>query len=227
MKFKITLLGLLFSTLIFAQGLEPTDTEALLKVNVQTVDGSPAPSQYVTFTVKGSDQVYSGASDDSGRFEILIPEGKTFVVQVDGFAGAENTSEFEIPEMEQLIVMNYTIVTEKTASNQLDVEFETGSAELKPNSYKAIDELYNWMKDKTNIKIEIGGHTDNVGSDASNQTLSQSRAESVRKYMVDKGIDADRILAKGYGESKPIATNDTSEGRQKNRRTEVRIIANN
>jgi outer membrane protein OmpA-like peptidoglycan-associated protein len=77
---------------------------------------------------------------------------------------------------------------------------------------------------KPNYVIEIGGHTDNVGKDESNITLSQNRANAIKQYLVKKGINADRIIAKGYGESQPIATNDTDEGRQKNRRTEIKII---
>jgi len=74
------------------------------------------------------------------------------------------------------------------------------------------------------MKIEIGGHTDDVGEDAANQKLSKDRANAVRNYLL-KEIEPERVTAVGYGESKPIAYNDTPEGRQKNRRTEVRILA--
>jgi outer membrane protein OmpA-like peptidoglycan-associated protein len=72
--------------------------------------------------------------------------------------------------------------------------------------------------------VEIGGHTDNVGSDESNLQLSDSRAKSVVEYLVSKGIDASRLTYKGYGETQPIADNESDEGRAKNRRTEFRVI---
>ncbi|MGJ8669598.1 MAG: OmpA family protein, partial [Oceanococcus sp.] len=73
------------------------------------------------------------------------------------------------------------------------------------------------------MMVEVAGHTDSVGSDAYNQQLSQKRSESVRQYLTDKGISADRMSAVGYGESEPVDTNDTKEGRERNRRTELRI----
>jgi len=73
--------------------------------------------------------------------------------------------------------------------------------------------------------IEISGHTDDVGDDASNLTLSQQRAESVRNYLIKKGIAANRVVAKGYGETMPVTTGTSDEARQKNRRTEVKILS--
>ncbi|HIB01952.1 MAG TPA: OmpA family protein [Phycisphaerales bacterium] len=81
------------------------------------------------------------------------------------------------------------------------------------------------MKFKTEMKIEIGGHTDDVGEDSANQRLSESRANAVRNYLIKNGIEGDRVSARGYGETKPVAYNTTPEGRQKNRRTEVRILS--
>ena len=74
------------------------------------------------------------------------------------------------------------------------------------------------------VSIEIGGHTDNVGNPKSNLSLSASRAESVNKYLIDAGISSSRLQNIGYGDKMPIASNDTEEGRQKNRRTELNII---
>ena len=89
----------------------------------------------------------------------------------------------------------------------------------------ADQDLVEVMKLKKTLVIEIAGHTDNVGSLESNQTLSANRAKSVRNYLIGKGISSSRVTAKGYGETEPVANNMTDEGRQKNRRTEVRIIS--
>jgi outer membrane protein OmpA-like peptidoglycan-associated protein len=80
------------------------------------------------------------------------------------------------------------------------------------------------LKGNPEKKIEIGGHTDNVGSDEANLTLSNNRAQSVVDYLIKKGIATTRLTAKGYGETLPIATNDTDAGRAKNRRTEFKVI---
>ena len=102
--------------------------------------------------------------------------------------------------------------------------FETGKAIIEPSSYTELDELVKYMELKPNIKIEVGGHTDDEGSESGNLILSENRANAVRDYLMSKGIDGNRIKAKGYGESNPIGDNDTEAGRALNRRTEIRII---
>ena len=79
------------------------------------------------------------------------------------------------------------------------------------------------MKDYPDLKVVIEGHTDNIGTAEYNKKLSQRRAEAVKQYMVEKGIDANRITAEGFGFDRPIASNDTEEGRQKNRRVEAAV----
>ncbi|HFA50085.1 MAG TPA: flagellar motor protein MotB [Bacteroidetes bacterium] len=104
------------------------------------------------------------------------------------------------------------------------VTFQTGSAKLTPLSHYELDNLVSVMKAKPNMTIEVAGHTDNTGNTDSNQTLSQARAQAVYDYLLAHGIAADRMTSKGYGETKPVASNDTAEGRQNNRRTEFQIL---
>jgi OOP family OmpA-OmpF porin len=89
-----------------------------------------------------------------------------------------------------------------------------------------LEQLRKLMIENATIKIELSSYTDNVGSDEYNLKLSQARAQSVVDYLISKGISKERLEAKGYGESKAIATNDTEEGRQLNRRTEFEILGN-
>ncbi len=104
----------------------------------------------------------------------------------------------------------------------INIEFDTNKAVVKPRYHEEIKKFAEVMKNYPELKVIIEGHTDNVGGKAYNQKLSQRRAESVKKYMVDKfGIDASRLTAKGYGMSKPIADNKTKAGKQKNRRVEA------
>jgi outer membrane protein OmpA-like peptidoglycan-associated protein len=104
------------------------------------------------------------------------------------------------------------------------VTFETGKSALKPESYTVLDIVAASLVANPDIRIEIAGHTDNTGSAATNQRLSQSRAEAVRAYLASKGVAPDRMVAKGYGPSVPVATNTTAAGRAQNRRVELRQL---
>jgi cytochrome c oxidase subunit 2 len=106
------------------------------------------------------------------------------------------------------------------------VQFETGMNTLTAESKYQLDDLAEILNKYPQLVIEIGGHTDNTGDPATNKTLSQQRADVVKAYLVAKGIGGGRLSAVGYGSAKPADTNDTDAGRQKNRRTEFRIISN-
>ncbi len=99
--------------------------------------------------------------------------------------------------------------------------FDTGKDTIKPESEPVLAEIVALLKGNPSLKLSIEGHTDNVGKPESNQALSQRRAESVKKYLVGKGIDGPRLETKGWGDTKPVADNRTEEGRAKNRRVEL------
>jgi len=104
------------------------------------------------------------------------------------------------------------------------VNFESGSAKLTPDSLAILDQVAVSLRDWPNVRVEIGGHTDSNGKESENMSLSQARAESVRDYLVSQGIDDSRLVAKGYGESEPVADNKFPDGRAKNRRVELTKI---
>ena len=104
------------------------------------------------------------------------------------------------------------------------VYFENNKAELQAESYVFLNELTQWLKSKPALKIEISGHTDNVGKPQANIKLSQARADAVRNYLVAEGIDGARLTAKGYGAAKPMEPNTTEEGRGFNRRVELKKL---
>lgn len=120
------------------------------------------------------------------------------------------------------------VFLEPIASNSTitlnNVFFDFDKSDLKSESFVELDKLVEILQKNPSIKIEISGHTDDKGELDYNQKLSQQRAESVLQYLVKKGIDKTRLVAKGYGESKPIVPNDSEENKAKNRRTEVRIL---
>jgi outer membrane protein OmpA-like peptidoglycan-associated protein len=108
----------------------------------------------------------------------------------------------------------------------LNVQFDTDKAVVKEKYHDDIKKVADFMKEFPDTTAEIGGHTDSTASNDYNQKLSERRADSVRQYMIDKfGIDGSRLTAKGYGEDNPIASNDTAEGRQQNRRVEAVLEA--
>jgi outer membrane protein OmpA-like peptidoglycan-associated protein/tetratricopeptide (TPR) repeat protein len=105
-----------------------------------------------------------------------------------------------------------------------DIYFNFNSYDLLPESMTVIDEFYKFLVENLTLKISIQGHTDNIGSDKDNLLLSENRAKAVYQHLIDKGIDSNRLEYRGFGESKPIESNDTEDGRARNRRTEFVII---
>ncbi len=104
------------------------------------------------------------------------------------------------------------------------IQFESGSDIIRKTSYPVLDEVVKVMIENPDYDLEINGHTDNQGDEDKNLQLSERRANAVKKYLADKGVEENRMIAKGYGESKPIADNNTTEGRSKNRRVEFKVI---
>ena len=118
---------------------------------------------------------------------------------------------------------NLVVVTEKKIELKQTVYFDFNKSSIKPVSFPLLNDVAQAMADNPKIKVEIGGHTDSIGDDNFNLKLSQARADAVRLYLVKRGIDAMRMVAKGYGENVPIADNRTAEGRSQNRRVEFLI----
>ncbi len=158
----------------------------------------------------------------TGEFEIELPVGSYEVkVEVPGYL--PQTSSFAITKGETT-TRTFELVAKGMVLTLKGVYFEFGKATLRTESYPALMEAAQIMKDNPDIIVEIQGHTDNIGSDKANQILSEKRAYSVMNFLVQYGgIDPKRLSAKGYGESRPIASNETEEGRQLNRRVEFVI----
>lgn len=112
-------------------------------------------------------------------------------------------------------------VTEAGTWIYKDIQFEVNKSDLKPSSYPTLDEIAGALKAQTGLNIEIQGHTDSTGAHDYNMGLSQKRAQSVRSYLMSKGIDGARMTSKGYGPDRPIASNTTKDGRARNRRVEI------
>ncbi|MBI4945851.1 MAG: OmpA family protein [Bacteroidetes bacterium] len=226
---KITLLLILpslFGMRLCAQKFEPTEKDALITASVINEKNKPQVGEQVIFESIKTKKIFSGVTKENGKFDILIPKGDKYNVKYKAFTSDESYTVIDVPNTKgELLSFEVTIQFELPKQYTLDnVLFDSGKATLRPESYKELNELVEYMHFKKTLVIEIAGHTDNVGNPDANLKLSQERANTVRDYLIKKGITESRVLAKGYGDTQPLASNDTDKGKQKNRRTEVRVV---
>lgn len=224
-KYMIVLIFIFCINLAFTQILKPTETEVLVNVTVTNFENVPRANDLIIFSGEKNKKVFSDTTNALGKFSILLPKGDTYKILYKEFTDSTAYSEVEIPNAAGKYTSELMIQIEPAKVYTLEnVFFDTGLSTLKPESYKALNDLVEVMKLKPALIIEIDGHTDNTGTPEINQTLSQNRADAVRNYLIKKGIAATRVTAKGFGDTMPVADNSTDEGKAKNRRTEVKII---
>jgi OmpA-OmpF porin, OOP family len=225
MKYIIASLLLFSAFCSQAQTLEPTETDALINVIVVDKSQKFLEGEKVTFVSQTTKKSYSGVTKADGKFDVLVPEGQSYNVLFSAFGENKDYNVLKVPAMEGTVTFEYKLIITPPKMYTLDnVFFDTGKSTLKTESFKELNELAEYMLLKKSLKVEIAGHTDNVGNKDANQKLSEDRANSVKVYLVKKGIEAARIVAKGYGDTQPVSDNDSEAGKQKNRRTEVRSM---
>lgn len=169
-------------------------------------------------------------TDEDGNFLITLPIGyeyslninrKGYLFYSDHFSLPENTTDsfFKLNVPLQPIEAGASIVLK-------NVFFGNNETKLQPESEAELNKIIALLNENPNMKVQISGHTDNVGKKEANQLLSLNRAKSVVNYLIGKGITINRLLPKGFGDSKPVASNDTDEGKSLNRRTEINVVSN-
>ncbi|MDC0339127.1 OmpA family protein [Flavobacteriales bacterium] len=222
MKTLFTFFFLFIFSIVFSQKM------ASFTVVVTDYKNAPLKGEQILMVGKSSKQVFKGVTSSSGTFDIDIPGGDVYDIKIKSVGDAKDYNTMEIPAIGENQSYNkgtLTIMIEQPKSFTLDnVHFDSGNSSIKPSSYDELKELVAFLKLKPEIKIEVGGHTDNVGEKDANQLLSQNRANSVMKYLIDHGVSELRLTATGYGENSPVADNSTDKGRRLNRRTEVRVL---
>lgn len=167
-----------------------------------------------------------------GSYMIILPLNKNygyFIEHQNYYPLSGNIDLRGVSEQTKLrknfILYTYSDIIRKKLSIPLEnVFFESNKYKLKPESYTELDRFISFLQKNNNLRVEISGHTDNEGSTEHNKNLSLQRAKSVLDYIVSKGVDPKRIISKGYGESMPIAPNDTEKGKAKNRRVEFKVV---
>lgn len=195
------------------------------------ISGKPVLASVSIFDLSNNKLFYSHEMTDSEKILIALPTGaeyglhiyhKDYVFESDQFNCAVTKTQFE-----PLIIHKKLEKIQSgtgTAISLKNIFFESGSAILKRESQFELNALVHFLKDNLNIKLKIFGHTDDIGAEIDNQILSQNRALSVLNYLKLKGIAIERIFYEGKGESSPIDTNLTEDGRQNNRRIEFTIL---
>jgi outer membrane protein OmpA-like peptidoglycan-associated protein len=225
-SFVVLLLLMLSLGGVQAQKLVPVIDSALVKVKALDDSDIPQANSRVSFTDKISKRTFTCTTDATGEFSVLLPTGRTYTVKYKAFVDVETDLELNLPKEKNPYMINYTITVAPPRYFTLDnVNFDSGKSSLRVESFKSLNELVDYLKLKPKMVIEIAGHTDNIGNSEVNLKLSQERANTVKSYLLKKGIPASRVKAQGYGDNEPISSNDTPEGRQQNRRTEVRILS--
>ncbi len=175
----------------------------------------------------GAEVGVASTSPEDDVYKIVLPFGEKYGFMATSnkyYSITENLDLTNLKEYQEIERNLYLAPIEKEQAIRLNnIFFEFGKATLKEESYPELKRLIKLLNDNPSINIELSGHTDNVGSDTDNLTLSQNRADAVVEYLTQNGIKGNRLTAKGYGESAPVATNDTEEGKQLNRRVEFTV----
>jgi outer membrane protein OmpA-like peptidoglycan-associated protein/tetratricopeptide (TPR) repeat protein len=188
------------------------------------------PSTVVLTDVNTRQIVSKLQTDEDGNYLITLPVGKDYAFNVHRKGYLFYSQNYNMKDISSDSVFNVDIPLEPIEANAKvilkNVFFDTKKTDLKPESITELDNVVRLMNENPNMKILISGFTDNVGKPADNLKLSTGRAVAVVNYLVSKGINNNRLSFKGFGEAKPIATNDTEEGRALNRRTELTVVSN-
>lgn len=189
----------------------------------------PIAAKIIYESLKSGQEIGEALSRSSdGYYSIVLSAGKNygFRAKSKGFAAvSQNLDLTNLDKYKEIERNLFLVPIEKGQTVRLNnIFFEYDKVELDDEAKPELKRLISLMKTYPNMKIEIGGHTDNQGSKSYNLNLSRNRAKSVYKYLVQHGIEKRRLKYKGYGESKPLKSNDTEDGRKENRRVEFKIL---
>ena len=208
--------------------IEATATEAAMRLFVVDPDAGAIEGVTVKMVSPGGGVYYTRPTDSQGYAEVLVPIGQRYEMEYLSLGRRNTTSAVEVrnqPNLDIRLTLRYRRYRPPEGEPPrfvLDgVTFETNSANIHPSSYPRLGRVGEYMTHVPSSRIRIAGHTDNVGNARANRRLSERRAQAVRDYLISRGIEDSRIEAVGYGAQRPVASNDTEEGRAQNRRIEA------
>jgi outer membrane protein OmpA-like peptidoglycan-associated protein/tetratricopeptide (TPR) repeat protein len=194
--------------------------------DAKTKKGLPSAVELTDLSTK---QVISKVqTDETGSYLVTLPVGKDYAFNVNRKGYLFFSDNFPLSDRVPDSTYNIDIPLEPLQANATvilkNIFFDNNQFQLKAESSTELDNIVKLLKENPTLKIQINGHTDNVGKPEDNLKLSNNRANAVIQYLIGKGIDAKRLSAKGWGETQPIADNSTEEGRANNRRTEMKVV---
>lgn len=167
-------------------------------------------------------------TDETGTYLVTLPVGKDYAFNVNRRGYLFYSENFPLSKNVPDSTYNIDIPLEPLQTNATvilkNIFFDVNRYELKPESSTELDNIVELLKENPSLKIQINGHTDNVGKPADNLKLSNNRANAVIQYLIGKGVDAKRLSSKGWGETQPLADNSSEHGRAQNRRTEMKVV---
>lgn len=217
--------------------IKATASEAAMKFFVIDKNkDEPISGIVISMTAPDGKKYFTGETDSKGYAEVLVPVGQDYDLVYLSLGRQDITAKVPVsasPNQNIKLTLRYKGWTpkERPGGKPLEpvfvldgVTFDTGKDTIKPESFERLDGVVEYMTHKKSVKIEISGHTDNVGKPEGNKQLSLRRAQACRKYLVDKGIDGSRVTAVGIGDEQPVGSNDTPEGRAQNRRIEAKEL---
>lgn len=228
--------------------IKATMSDAAMKFFVVDKESEePVIGVVISLQANGGKKYYTGETDAMGYGEVLVPAGKTYQVVYLSLGDEKINAKVKVSDApmqnikltlrykryvpEPVVVVSDneeepTVQDPRARVFRLDkVNFGSASAKLEPDSFPRLDSIVEYMTYKPSSRIEVSGHTDDVGSAEKNKALSEKRALACRAYLVSKGIDARRIEAVGHGDERPVASNNTDDGRRQNRRIEAKELA--
>jgi outer membrane protein OmpA-like peptidoglycan-associated protein len=184
----------------------------------------------VELTSPAGAKFFTEETDAEGYAEALVPVGQKYELTYLSLGRKDIAASVDVknePKQTVKLTLRYKPRPPAPPFVLKGVTFDTARATIRPESFPMLDVVAEFMAHKKSARLEISGHTDNVGNPKTNKKLSEDRAKACRNYLVGKGIDVGRITAIGYGDTKPVAPNDSDENRQKNRRIEaIEIVSN-
>lgn len=225
----IVLIYFLFVNKIFSQGSQAVVLVSGKVVNERNMQ--PVEARIVWELLPEGKEVGIARSDpNNGNYKIVLPHGKKYgyMALAEGYYSV--TKYLDLSNLEQYTEIDeqnlfLAPVMESQVARLNNVFFKDESDELLPESMCELDRFVSFLKVNKKISVEIAAHTDNIGDDNKNMELSQRRAQKVVDYCISKGIKKDRLIAKGYGETQPIAFNVDEDGRAMNRRIEFKVLS--
>jgi outer membrane protein OmpA-like peptidoglycan-associated protein len=210
-----------------ASTIKPTKTEAAMKFVVVDKDKGAVAGAVVCLTAPSGAKYYTDETDAEGYAEVLVPVGQKYDVTYLSLSRhdiAATVSVTDEPKQTVKLTLRYKSLPPPPPFVLTGVNFDTGKATIRAESFSRLDIVVDFMTHKKSARVGISGHTDNVGNPKANKALSEKRAQACRLYIISKGVDRGRLDAVGYGDERPIAPNDTGEGREKNRRIEAKEL---